>query len=225
MIMEFHISWRHRSRLHCWICRYVRSYGIIIVLSDTSPLALFHVDGSTVFDESGCVSKYQTHVTAARNKTGLSADLSLNWIFEPRLLMMQPTVCTWCVDVLLASVVNDSPDWLRRNEAYTQTFSAMSSLDIAVTNTVETGTIDWFLIHSSPCHLHFFWQVLFPLCLPALQENKKKRQRELDMLRCQMRKGFNGIQETGKHGIVGKVKVHNKVSINVAFFISINYIL
>ena len=45
------------------------------------------------------------------------------------------------------------------------------------------------------------------------------------MLRCQMRKGFNGIQETGKHGIVGKVKVHNKVSINVAFFISINYIL
>ena len=174
MIMEFHISWRHRSRLHCWICRYVRSYGIIIVLSDTSPLALFHVDGSTVFDESGCVSKYQTHVTAARNKTGLSADLSLNWIFEPRLLIMQPTVCTWCVDVLLASVVNDSPDWLRRNEAYTQTFSAMSNLDMAVTNTVETGTIDWFLVHSSPCHLHYFWQVLFPLCLPAQQENKKK---------------------------------------------------
>jgi len=40
------------------------------------------------------------------------------------------------------SVVNDSPDWLRRNEAYTQTFSAMSNLDMAVTNTVETGTID-----------------------------------------------------------------------------------
>ena len=40
------------------------------------------------------------------------------------------------------SVVNDSPDWLRRNEAYTQTFCAMSNLDMAVTNTVETGTID-----------------------------------------------------------------------------------
>ena len=64
-----------------------------------------------------------------------------------------------------------------------------------------------------------------PTMSPGTARKKKETERELDMLRCQMRKGFNGIQETGKHGIVGKVKVHNKVSINVAFFISINYIL
>ena len=72
----------------------------------------------------------------------------------------------------------------------------------------------------------FFFIGTVPTMSPGTaRKQKKKTERELDMLRCQMRKGFNGIQETGKHGIVGKVKVHNKVSINVAFFISINYIL
>ena len=80
MIMEFHISWRHRSRL-CSTLLDLQVRAVLWHYNSTVRhliFALFHVDGSTVFDESGCVSKYQTHVTAARNKTGLSADLSLN---------------------------------------------------------------------------------------------------------------------------------------------------
>ena len=57
-------------------------------------------------------------------------------------------------DVLLATGANDSSDWLRRNDSYTQTFCNTSNLGTTEPNTVEAGKIEWFLFfHSMWCDL------------------------------------------------------------------------
>jgi len=73
---------------------------------------------------------------------------------EPHFGMLQPTIYQWCADVRLSSRVNDSSDWLRRNDSYTQTFCNTSNLGTTEPITVEAGKIEWFLFfHSMWCDL------------------------------------------------------------------------
>ena len=61
--------------------------------------------------------------------------------------MLQPTVNPCCADALIASLgVNDSSDWLRRNDSYTRTFCTRSNIARTDTDTMITGTMKWLLI-------------------------------------------------------------------------------
>ena len=60
--------------------------------------------------------------------------------------MLQPTVNPCCADALIASLgVNNSSDWLHRNDSYTQTSHTMHNLAMADANIVATGIIDSIL--------------------------------------------------------------------------------